>query len=58
MSTSDPLFQNTLQDLVKGIRINKKDPSSYISQSIAQIKSELKSNDPYIKSEGVGNLSS
>lgn len=50
---SDPLFQKTLQDLVKGIRSHKKDPSAYISQAIAEIKTELKSIDPYLKAEAV-----
>ena len=53
MSSADPLFQNSLQDLVKGIRANKKDPSAYISQAIATIKIELKSTDAYVKSEAV-----
>lgn len=52
----DPIFQKTLQDLVKGIRSHKKDPnvSTYISQAIVDIKNELKSTDPYIKAEAVG----
>lgn len=50
---TDPIFQKTLQDLIKGIRANKKDPSSFISQCIADIKQELKSNDNFIKSEAV-----
>jgi AP-3 complex subunit delta len=53
---SDPIFQKTLQDLVKGIRSHKKDPSAYISQAIAEIKTELKSNDPFLKSEAVSYL--
>ncbi len=53
---SDPIFQNTLQDLVKGIRSHKKDPSIYISQQIADIKVELKSTDVYLKAEAVGFL--
>jgi AP-3 complex subunit delta-1 len=50
---SDPIFQKTLQDLIKGIRANKKDPSSFISQCIAEIKIELKNNDNFVKSEAV-----
>lgn len=50
---SDPIFQKTLQDLIKGIRANKKDPGSFISQCIADIKIELKNNDNYVKSEAV-----
>ncbi len=50
---SDPIFQSTLQDLVKGIRSHKKDLSLYISQQIADIKNELKSTDTYLKAEAV-----
>eukprot|EP01035_Chromulina_nebulosa_P016833 gene16833-22318_t len=55
-SSSDPLFQKSLQDLVKGIRSNKKDPSSYISQAIAEIKNELKSTEAFTKTEAVRKL--
>lgn len=54
--TSDPIFQKTLQDLVKGIRSNKKDPSVFISQQIADIKIELRHTDPYSKAEAVRKL--
>ncbi|RYG62255.1 hypothetical protein EON64_18060 [archaeon] len=50
---SDPIFQKTLQDLVKGIRSHKRDTSTYISQAIADIKQELKSSDPFVKAEAV-----
>ena len=50
---TDAIFQNTLQDLVKGIRSHKKDLSTFISQQIADIKNELKSTDPHIKAEAV-----
>ena len=49
----DPLFQNSLQDLIKGIRNNKKDPSVFISQQIAEIKIELRSTDVHLKAEAV-----
>jgi AP-3 complex subunit delta-1 len=47
------VFQKSLQDLVKGIRNHKKDVSPYISQSIVEIKSELRSTDPFTKAEAV-----
>lgn len=50
---SDPIFQRGLQDLIKGIRSHKRDPSAFISQAIAEIKSELSSTDPVIKAEAV-----
>lgn len=54
-STSVVIFQKNLQDLVKGIRAQKRDLSQFISQSIADIKSELRSNDPFTKAEAVCN---
>lgn len=53
---SDPIFQKSLEDLVKGIRANKRDVSLYISQHIAEIKQELRSTDPFLKAEAVGFL--
>ena len=47
------MYQKTLQDLVKGIRSNKKDPSPFISTTIAEIKQELKSPDPRVKAQAV-----
>ena len=53
---SDPIFQTSLQDIIKGIRSHKKDPSSFISQVIAEIKSEMKSTDSFIKAEAVNKI--
>ncbi len=53
---SDPIFQRGLQDLIKGIRSHKKDPSAFVSQSIVEIKSELRSTDPFIKAEAVSRV--
>jgi len=53
MSTSERMFQSGLQDLIKGIRANKKDTSVFISKSVVDIKNELKSPDPFIKAEAV-----
>lgn len=50
---AEALFQKSLQDLIKGIRQQKKDSSSFLSNSILEIKNELKSSDPYIKAEAV-----
>lgn len=51
------MFEKTLQDVVKGIRANKRDPSDYISATIAEIKVELKSSDAFIKAQAVSNKS-
>lgn len=53
---ADPIFQRSLQDLIKGIRTHKKDPSAFISQTIAEIKTELRSTDPFLKAEAVRKL--
>lgn len=47
------MFEKTLQDVVKGIRANKRDPSDYISATIAEIKVELRSSDPFVKAQAV-----
>jgi AP-3 complex subunit delta-1 len=47
------LFHRTLQDLIKGVRTHKKELSTFISQAIAEIKTELKSMDPTLKAEAV-----
>jgi len=45
------MFEKSLQDLVKGIRSHKRDPSAFISQSIQEIKLELRNTDPFVKSQ-------
>ena len=50
------MFEKSLQDIVKGIRANKRDPSVYISQVIQEIKQELKSSDPFIKALAIRKL--
>lgn len=53
---SDLIFQKNLQDVIKGIRLNKKDPSTFISESIADAKTETRSKDVYIKAEAIRKL--
>ncbi|TYZ68367.1 hypothetical protein PybrP1_005937 [[Pythium] brassicae (nom. inval.)] len=50
------MFEKNLQDLVKGIRATKGDVNVYISQSLQEIKSELKSTDPFVKAQAVRKL--
>ena len=50
------LFQKSLQDLVKGIRSHKRDASSFVSESIAEIKLELRSCDAFVKSQAIRKL--
>lgn len=42
--------------MIKGIRSHKKDPSSYVSKEIVDIKSELRSTDPFLKAEAVSDV--
>lgn len=50
------MFEKNLQDLVKGIRSAKGDVNIYISQAMQEIKTELKSTDPFIKAQAVRKL--
>jgi len=53
---SDPIFQKSLQDVIKGIRAHKRDSGVFISQLIADIKVELKATDPFVKAEAIRKL--
>ena len=50
------MFEKSLQDIVKGIRANKRDPSTYISQVISECKKELRDSDPFIKALAIRKL--
>jgi AP-3 complex subunit delta-1 len=39
------MFERTLSDLVRGIRTNKKNEAQFISQALAEIKEEIRTND-------------
>jgi AP-3 complex subunit delta-1 len=52
----DPIFQKSLQDVIKGIRSNKKDTAIFISECIAEIKIELRSAEFFLKAEAVRKL--
>jgi len=50
------VFEKTLQDVVKGIRASKRDTVLYISQCIAEIKTEINSSDMYVKANALQKL--
>ena len=50
------LFQRSLQDLIKGIRAHKHNPSEFISQAIVEIKKESQSQEPDVKSQAIRKL--
>ena len=49
-------FTKSMQDVVKGIRSNKRDPKPYISAVIAECKGELRGQDPFVKAEAIRKL--
>ncbi len=49
-------FNKSMQDMVKGIRANKRDPKPYVSQVIAECKKELREVDPSAKAEAIRKL--
>ena len=55
-STNVLLFHKNLQDIVKGIRLQKDNPSLFISQAINECKNELNINDFLLKSEAIRKL--
>ena len=50
------MFERNLADLVRGIRTNKKNEAAFISQCLAEIKEEIKTNDAQKKMVAVQKL--
>ncbi|KAF9990706.1 AP-3 complex subunit delta [Mortierella antarctica] len=50
------LFAHTLTDLIRGIRQNKKNEQAYIAKEIADIRLELRRNDPDLKAQAIAKL--
>ncbi|KAF7834608.1 AP-3 complex subunit delta [Senna tora] len=53
----DNLFQRTLEDLIKGFRLQLVGESAFISKAIEEIRREIKSTDPDTKSIALQKLS-
>ncbi|KAI9060492.1 Adaptor protein complex AP-3 delta subunit [Trametes sanguinea] len=47
------MWERTLQDLIRGLRANKKDESKFIAQAVDEIRHEIKSKDMEIKAAAV-----
>jgi len=47
------MWERTLQDLIRGLRANKKDESKFISQVVDEIRKEIKSKDMELKAGAV-----
>ncbi|CDO73429.1 hypothetical protein BN946_scf185013.g63 [Trametes cinnabarina] len=47
------MWERTLQDLIRGLRANKKDESKFIAQAVDEIRNEIKHKDMEIKAAAV-----
>ncbi|KAI0354633.1 Ap3d1 protein [Trametes cingulata] len=47
------MWERTLQDLIRGLRANKKDEAKFISQAVDEIRQEIRSKDMEIKAAAV-----
>ncbi|KAH7528729.1 hypothetical protein FEM48_Zijuj05G0103100 [Ziziphus jujuba var. spinosa] len=56
-SLMDTLFQRTLEDLIKGLRLHLIGESAFISKAMEDIRKEIKSTDPHTKSTALQKLS-
>ncbi|KAG2663848.1 hypothetical protein I3760_16G051400 [Carya illinoinensis] len=56
-SIMETLFQRTLEDLIKGLRLQLIGESAFVSKAIEEIRREVKSTDPHTKSTALQKLS-
>lgn len=47
------MWERTLQDLVRGLRANKKDEAKFVAQAVDEIRQEIKSKDMELKAGAV-----
>ena len=47
------MWERTLQDLIRGMRANKKDEAKFISQAMDEIRKEIRSKDMELKAAAV-----
>jgi len=50
------MWERTLQDLIRGLRANKKDESKFIAQAVDEIRREIKNDDMELKTGAVMKL--
>ncbi|XP_015954365.1 AP-3 complex subunit delta [Arachis duranensis] len=55
-SIMENLFQRTLEDLIKGMRLQLIGESAFISKAVEEIRREIKSTDPHTKSTALHKL--
>lgn len=47
------MWERTLQDLVRGLRANKKDEAKFIAKAVDEIRHEIKTDDMELKAGAV-----
>ena len=47
------MWERTLQDLIRGLRANKKDEAKFIAQAVDEIRQEIRSKDMELKAAAV-----
>jgi AP-3 complex subunit delta-1 len=47
------MWERTLQDLIRGLRANKKDESKFVGKAVDEIRQEIKSDDMELKAGAV-----
>ena len=47
------MWERTLQDLIRGLRANKKDEGKFIAQAVDEITQEIKSKDMELKAGAI-----
>lgn len=47
------MWERTLQDLIRGLRANKKDESKFIAKAVDEIREEIRSKDMELKAGAV-----
>jgi AP-3 complex subunit delta-1 len=47
------MWERTLQDLIRGLRANKKDESKFITQAVDEIRKEVRSKDMELKAAAI-----
>ena len=47
------MWERTLQDLIRGLRANKKDEAKFIAQAVDEIRKEVRSKDMELKAAAI-----
>jgi AP-3 complex subunit delta len=47
------MWERTLQDLIRGLRANKKDEAKFLAQAVDEIRKEIKNKDMELKAAAV-----